>query len=70
MMAQMLGADVLGPEEPASFQTVQVLAQSLSRIGIVADLLELDLALYAFADEAIVTGLEGGADPGRDTQTI
>jgi hypothetical protein len=43
----------------------------LSRIGIVADLLEQDLELYAFAEKAIETALDGSdAGIGRDTQSI
>ena len=71
MLAQLLKTDILGPDEPASFQTVAMLAESLSRIGIVADLLEHDVALYGLADEAIAAGLEGrDSFAGRDTQTI
>lgn len=71
MLTQLLGTDILGAEQPASFQTVEVLARSLARIGIVADLLEHDVALYELAEEAIVAGLEGRDElAGRDTQTI
>ena len=56
MLTKMIGCDILGPDEPAHFQTVEALARSLAKIGIVEDLLELDLALYAYADAAIVTG--------------
>ena len=71
MLTQILGTDILGPEVPASFQTVEVLARSLSRIGIVADLLEHDVTLYGLAHEAVVAGLEGHDElADRDTQTI
>lgn len=71
MLTQLLGADLLGDERPTSFTTVKELAGSLSRIGLVADLLEHDLALYTLADEAIGIGLEGREDEvKRDTQSM
>jgi len=57
LLAGTLGADVLGDEGPTSFQTVKGLATSLSRIGLVTDLLEEDLALYSYVDEAIAEGV-------------
>ena len=71
MLEQMVGVDVFGDEQPAMFTAVTQLAQSLSRIGIVADLLEHDIALHALADEAIGIGLEGRDDEvRRDTQSM
>jgi hypothetical protein len=66
-----LGANVLGKVDPVSFPSIQSFAASLSRIGIVADLLGHDLALYSYVDEAIKIGVDGtDPDQGRDTQTI
>lgn len=71
LLADLLGEDVLGEESPANFQTVQAVSQTLSQIGVVVDLLEADIALYALAEEAINIGLAGlDTDSGRDTQTI
>ena len=71
LLAQLLGQDTLGDERPANFQTVQSVAQTLSRIGVVVDLLEADIALYALAEEAIDIGLAGiETESGRDTQTM
>lgn len=57
LLSGVLGVDVLGEEGPTSFRTVKGLATTLSRIGLVADLLEEDLALYAYVDEAITEGI-------------
>ena len=71
ILGQLLGANVLGDDDPASFQTVGVLAQTLSRNGIVANLLEQDVALYSYAQEAITSGLADRESLAqRDTQTI
>lgn len=71
MLTQLMGADILGGERPSMFTTVKEFAHSLSRIGLVADLLEHDLALYALANEAIEAGLEGREDEVmRDTQSM
>ena len=56
MLSKIINCDILGPDEPAHFQTVETLAKSLAKIGIVEDLLELDSALYAYADGAITAG--------------
>lgn len=60
LLADFLSANVLGDETPISFQSIQTVAAALSRIGLVTDLLDNDLALYSFVDEAISTGIEGG----------
>lgn len=71
LLKGLLGADLLGEDEPATFDSVQALATTLSRIGLVADILEHDLALYSYADEAIVSALDGRAGVvERDTQTM
>ena len=71
LLGQILGVDVLGNQPPATFPTVEALAGSLSHIGIVLDLLEHDIALYAYVEQALATGLKrGGELAERDTQTI
>ena len=71
IMTQYLGVNIFGEEKPAIFETVDVLAQTLSRIGMVVDLLEHDLALYEYADAALAASFEGGNElAARDTQTI
>jgi hypothetical protein len=69
---EAVGSEVLVDDERETFVTVQELAGTLSRVGLVADYLELDLALYSFAKESIVAAYEGSADElaARDTQTI
>lgn len=69
LLAGALGVDVLGEEAPTSFGSVKGLAATLSRIGIVADLLEEDLALYSYVDEAIREGADHHAEEiRRDVQ--
>ena len=71
LLTGVLGANVLGDNNPMNFASIQSLATSLSRIGVVADLLDHDLALYSYVDDAVAAGLEGGSiETGRDTQTI
>ncbi len=71
VLEHLLGGDVLGDEGPTTFQTVDTLAQTLSRIGIVVDLLDCDIALYAYVEEALASGLKGGDElASRDTHTI
>jgi hypothetical protein len=51
--------------------SISALADRLSRISLVADLLEDDLALYSFAEESIVSALSDDANAvARDTQTM
>lgn len=57
MLAGVAGADVLGDEDPAVFESVRTFAGVLSRIGLVNDILAEDLALYSFVEEAISEGL-------------
>jgi hypothetical protein len=55
----VLGADVIGQDEPEIFEKVQEVRELLAGIGIVSDLLEHDLNLYAHASQAINVGLDG-----------
>lgn len=57
LLAGAMGADVLGDEEPAVFDSVRTFAATLSRIGIVTDLLAEDLALHSYVEDAIGEGL-------------
>jgi hypothetical protein len=59
VLNNVLGADVLGQDELEMFDKVHETRDTLSKIGIVSDLLENDLNLYSYASEAITTGLEG-----------
>jgi len=71
LFAGILGVNVFGDAGLVDFAAIRPLAASLSRIGIVADLLDHDLALYSYTGKAIETGLEGSdGETGRDTQTI
>ncbi len=71
LLAGLLGHDLTGDYEPVIHPTVSALADRLSRISLVADLLEDDLALYSFAEESIGVVLSDQADlVARDTQTI
>ena len=71
LLAGLLGHDLTGDYEPVIHPAVSALADRLSRISLVADLLEDDLALYSFAEELIGVVLSDQADlVARDTQTI
>jgi hypothetical protein len=59
VLADVLGADVIGQDEPEIFEKVQEVRELLAGIGIVSDLLEHDLNLYAHASQAINVGLDG-----------
>jgi hypothetical protein len=59
VLADVLGADVIGQDEPEIFERVQEVRELLAGIGIVSDLLEHDLNLYAHASQAINVGLDG-----------
>lgn len=70
-LAQFLGADVLGVDEPAASERTLALAKSLSRIGLAVDLLAHDVELYADVVEAIDAGLAGRDGlAGRSNQII
>jgi hypothetical protein len=70
LLAGMLGHDLAGDYEPVVHPSISALADRLSRISLVADLLEDDLALYSFAEESIVTALSDDSGIARDTQTM
>jgi hypothetical protein len=60
LLGGILGVDVLGDATPTCFPSISNLAASLSRIGIVADLLEHDQALFSYVEQAVSVGLAGG----------
>ena len=57
MLADSLGVNVFGNFVPPTWKIVSDLTDTLSRIGPVRDLLENDLALYSYIEEAVETGL-------------
>ncbi|HEX3181138.1 MAG TPA: hypothetical protein VHR44_07780, partial [Beijerinckiaceae bacterium] len=59
VLADVIGADVIGQDEPEIFERVQEVRELLAGIGMVSDLLEHDLNLYAHASQAINVGLDG-----------
>lgn len=71
--ARAVGSDVILPQETAPSKSVVQLAETLSHIGLVNDLLQDDIEFFALADEAIADGLDA-YDPDdlvrRDTQTM
>jgi len=71
LLAGLLGEDLTDDYEPAVHPSISALADRLSRISLVADLLEDDLALYSFVEESIGIALSDDADAvARDTQTM
>jgi hypothetical protein len=58
ILAEALGADVLGDHELPTLQWVQRVADHLSQIKQVRNLISLDLDLYSFAEEAVIEALE------------
>jgi hypothetical protein len=71
LLAGILGHDLTGDYEPVAHPSISALADRLSRISLVADLLEADLALYSFAEESVLSALSDDADVvARDTQTM
>jgi hypothetical protein len=71
LLAGILGHDLTGDYEPVVHPSISALADRLSRISLVADLLEADLALYSFAEESVVSALSDDADVvARDTHTM
>lgn len=71
MLKHFLGGEDFEIEAPMTLPSVHVLADTLSRIGIVIDLLEHDLALYNYVDDSVSAGLRGhGHLAVRDTQAI
>jgi hypothetical protein len=70
LLAGILGHDLTGDYEPVVHPSISALADRLSRISLVADLLEDDLALYSFAEESIESALSDDSNAvARDTQT-
>jgi hypothetical protein len=61
ILAEALGADVLGDHELPTLQWVQRVADHLSQIKQVRNLISLDLDLYSFAEEAVIEALEAPA---------
>ena len=57
MLADALGADVIHDAVPEVWTSAPALTEKLARLDIVKDLLENDLALFSFAEEAVETGL-------------
>lgn len=71
MLNHSLGADILGNEPPEQYSSVLEVAEMLSQIGIVVDLIADDISLYSYVEEAVKRGAHGGFDlAARDTQTI
>lgn len=64
LLAGVLGEDVLDEEAPVSYPAIRSLADTLSGIGMVNDLLAEDLALYAYVTDAIDEGLRQRVDAG------
>ena len=58
ILSALLGRDIVGDGHIGVSPAVEALAARLSRIGSVKNLLEFDLALYSYAEDAIRDGLE------------
>lgn len=58
ILAGALNDDLIGEQMPLSSQAVVTLAEKLSCISAVSDILGDDLALYSYVDEAVSEGLE------------
>ena len=58
ILSVLLGGDIVGDGYIGISSTVEALASRLSRIGSVKNLLEFDLALYSYAEDAVQEGLE------------
>jgi hypothetical protein len=59
VLANVIGDDVIGQDDLEIFDKVHETREMLASIGMVSDLLEHDLSLYAYASEAINVGLDG-----------
>jgi hypothetical protein len=71
LLAGTLGRDVLGDQRPHQFEPAVEFGATLSKIGIVADMLEYDIEIYSFAERAIESVMEGSGDAiARDTHSI
>ena len=65
LLGGCLGADLVGPHTPEALPQTVELAERLKRIGVVEDLLDEDIALYSFADEAIGAALASTVEVGH-----
>lgn len=71
MLAAAVGAEVLGEEPPVALDMVAELAQKLSRIGVVEDMLDSDRQLYDFVRTAMTSAAENNQiSAQRDVQSI
>jgi hypothetical protein len=71
LLAGIIGVDIIGDFDPVAHPTIRTLADRLSGISLVSDLLEDDIALYSFAQESVNAALNDQGDAiARDTQTI
>jgi len=57
-LAEILGIDMLGDSAVGSLPGVDELTQQLTRIGMATTLLEYDLALYSYVEEAVTAGIQ------------
>jgi hypothetical protein len=53
-----VGSDVLGPKDVEEIGAVGALAKELAGFGLVEDLLQHDVALYAFVEQALAAGFD------------
>ena len=71
LLTGTLGRNVLGEQRPHHFAPAVELGATLSKIGIVADMLEYDIELYSFAERAIESVMAGSGEAiARDTHSI
>ena len=70
MLAAAVGADVVGDKPPVTLDLVAELAQKLSRIGVVEDMLDSDRQLYEFVRAAMTSAAENNQSGARDAQSI
>ena len=70
MLAAAVGADVVGDKPPVALDMVAELAQKLSRIGVVEDMLDSDRQLYEFVRTAMNSAAENNQISARDAQSI
>lgn len=61
ILADVLGADIIGDATMEPSPIVSKLADRLSRMSLVHNLLEQDLALYSYAEEAFELGFAAAA---------
>ncbi|QGM45181.1 hypothetical protein [Methylocystis heyeri] len=62
LLNEAVGTEFLRDEASETFSSVSSLAQILARVGLAADLLEHDIALYEAAQESILAAVEGGSE--------